>query len=313
MSDANPALLDQRLAIEWIRDNIGSFGGDPKRITIFGQSAGGVSVDDYSYAWPSDPIVHGLISQSGTSTGLGIRTEEQARQFWFNSSKALGCGDSTDKPERVRDCMLTKPASEIVQHLSSVVNGEILIAYSPTVDDKVVFGNYTDRKAASLPMLIGNTDFEGGLFQLFSQEPVPDGFWKENSQTLFGCPAAVRAAESVRQGNPTWRYRYFGEFPNMELSTNPPSGAYHESEVRQLFDTVDESAFCSTDQERALAKYIRGAWAAFAKDPRKGLIRYQDGWPMYDSRRKMLIRLGLNNTVGAHASSAGPYDLSCQM
>lgn len=311
MGNANPGLLDQRLAIEWIRDNIAGFGGDPKRITIFGQSAGGVSVDDYSYAWLSDPIVHGLISQSGTSTGLGRRSEEQAQSFWFNSSTELGCGDANSSAQDVHNCMLEKPAQDIVKHLSKVVNGQILISYSPTVDNKVVFANYTNRKAAALPMLIGNTDFEGGLFQLFSQDPVPDGFWKNNSDTLFSCPAASRAAESVRQGNPTWRYRYFGDFPNMELSTRPPSGAYHESEVRQLFNTVDESEICSTNQERALAKYIRGAWAAFAKDPEQGLLKYGDGWPMYQPREKTLIRLGLNNTVGAHTAMGTMYDRNC--
>src|SRR5436190_14586297 len=56
----NLGLLDQRMAIEWVRDNIAAFGGDPSRITIFGQSAGSASVDYYSYAYTSDPIVAGF-------------------------------------------------------------------------------------------------------------------------------------------------------------------------------------------------------------------------------------------------------------
>ena len=86
LQDLNPGLLDQRLAVEWVRDNIAQFGGrislplrnksrprvfklcslgDPKRITIFGESAGAASVDYYAYAWTKDPIVNGFIAQSG--------------------------------------------------------------------------------------------------------------------------------------------------------------------------------------------------------------------------------------------------------
>ncbi|KAF2430383.1 alpha/beta-hydrolase [Tothia fuscella] len=55
-TDQNLGLLDQRLAVEWVRDNIKAFGGDKSRIVLFGQSAGATSVDFYSYAWRKDPI-----------------------------------------------------------------------------------------------------------------------------------------------------------------------------------------------------------------------------------------------------------------
>jgi carboxylesterase type B len=55
----NFGLLDMRAAIEWVHANIAEFGGDPERITIFGQSAGAVAVDAYSFAYPNDTIVKG--------------------------------------------------------------------------------------------------------------------------------------------------------------------------------------------------------------------------------------------------------------
>lgn len=57
--NVNFGLLDVEAAIQWVHDNIANFGGDPGRITIFGQSAGGAAVDAYTFAHPHDTIVKG--------------------------------------------------------------------------------------------------------------------------------------------------------------------------------------------------------------------------------------------------------------
>lgn len=75
-NELNLRLLDHRRAVEWVRSNIVEFGGDPRRITLWGHSAS-VSVDSYNFAYAKDLIVSGLIMSSGTaqsSIPLVLRT-----------------------------------------------------------------------------------------------------------------------------------------------------------------------------------------------------------------------------------------------
>lgn len=179
-SSFNLGLLDQRLAVEWVRDNIAAFGGDPSRITLFGESAGGTSVDHYSYAWKDDPIAHALIVQSGNVARIGGRTAEQARMFWLNASQALGCGkcgNQTTHDQQIHGCMMTKPAGDIARHLVNTMATAVNLPYSPAAADVLVFSNYTGRPAAAVPMLIGTTDFENVLFRVYVDEPLSDDAW----------------------------------------------------------------------------------------------------------------------------------------
>ena len=58
---------------------------------------------------------------------------------------------------------------------------------------------------------------------------------------------------------------------------------------------------------------MRGAWAAFAKDPVRGLIGYEDGWPLYAPNASTLIRLGFNNRTGANLGLGAEYDSGCAL
>lgn len=303
------------MAVEWVRDNIAEFGGDPTRITLFGQSAGGASIDYYSYAWNSDPIVAGLIPESGTVFSWGLPlTQDSAMAAWFNVSSTVGCGDATSDADTVLACMRAKNDTELLNAVPLIggVNG-ILGVFGPTIDDVVVMSNYTTAKPAPIPLLMGNNNYEAGLFRTefaLSGLEYPDIFWDAFNIQEFTCPAGIRANVSVAAKTPIWRYRYMGLFPDMTISSE--GGTFHAAEIPIIFNTQITDP-PPTEAEVSIGKYMRGAWATFAKDPVAGLLTYDDGWPIYDPSKDTLIRLGFNNVTGTNLVNPIVYDSLCPL
>lgn len=141
----NVGLRDQRLAVEWIADNIISFGGNSSLMTLFGQSAGAVAIDYWSFAYVENPIVSGFISESGNALSFPVNEENVTVSDWYNVSATLGCGSSGD----TLPCMLTKNWTDIkaaAADAPSASSGNPLRsipAFYPTPDNETVFSNYT--------------------------------------------------------------------------------------------------------------------------------------------------------------------------
>ncbi|ETS75635.1 hypothetical protein PFICI_12579 [Pestalotiopsis fici W106-1] len=317
-TELNLGILDQRMAVEWVRDNIASFGGDPNRIVMFGQSAGAASVDIHSYAYASDPIASGYVMQSGTAWGFGVQTQKAASDLWYLAAHAVGCHQATEA--RVFACMQSIPASVLIKRLPPIRYGMTPgLPYGPVADGKLVFADYSDRSPAARPVLVGNTDDESGLSKHLTPwwAGLPHWYWPVQNIFVFTCPAGQRAAVSVSKGNPTWRYRWFGAFPNTLLPWIPYNGSWHGSELPSIFNTAPQQYYTNTQREKDVGTYMRGAWAAFAKDPVHGLHKY-DGWENYKPNGTTLIRLAhakQANKNGTWASfSMGPsraYDDDC--
>ncbi|KAK2010867.1 carboxylesterase [Colletotrichum eremochloae] len=314
-SAPNLGLRDVRMGVEWVRDNIGNFGGDVNRITLFGQSAGGSLVDYYSYAYASDPIANGFIAMSGTANGFGTFINETVNEKWFNVTSAVGCGNSQTDPTAVNNCMLSKTSTEILNGMAAsgagAPGGTFFV---PVVDDTLVFADYSTRTSATGGYIVGNDDNEAGLFKLGAPK-VEEAFWTGFNLIGFECPAARRAIRAVAAGHPTWRYRYFGNFPNMVITTTPQSGAWHTSELPVLFDTSPQSPVASTPQQLEVGRYLRSAWAAFAKNPTSGLLQFNGNqtWPNYQLDTSNVNRIGFQDQTGTDLVLGSTFDVWCTL
>ena len=284
------------------------------------QTIAAASIDYYSYAWTSDPIVNGFITESGTATSFSNPAPPNNTAYWFNATEKLDCGGASAGIPATVACMRTKPFQQILNATASPPGvASLLGEFGPTVDNELVFSNYTARASAGQfthrPYLTGNNDYEAGLFKELGasagiQLPALD--WAIYDLSTFSCPVAAAAAARAAHAVPTWRYRYFADFPNLRLTAAPDSGAWHGAEMYAVWQTAAAaSGAVDTAPETAISRYLAGAWAAFAKDPTGALSSAPYKWPRYDPHGDTLIRLGYNNETRASYVLPVTYDLAC--
>lgn len=312
----NVGLLDQRMALEWLRDNIAAFGGDCTRITVFGQSAGSVSVAYLAYAHPDDPIVAGYIMESGTPHSWMPLTPEIAALHWYNASSTLGCGAVGD----VLSCMQSKNTSEVLAAFAKVpfdpTDALYQPQFQPVQDNITVFHDYSALAAAGkfakLPLLIGNNNLESAFYRIAAF--ATSKAFTTTQQTLFNleaftCATAIEASSRASQNVTVYRYRYFGDFANLQLFPN--SSTYHGSELEIIFGTAEDvSGLANTEVEDKISGYFMRVWGAFARDPEEGLKGL--GWPRYEnSSTPTLVRLGYNNEFEPSFVPPSTSDAEC--
>jgi acetylcholinesterase len=284
LTEQNLGLLDQRLALEWVRDQIANFGGDPSRIVGWGESGGAEAVDYLNFAYPSDPIYSGTILDSTTALfpQAGGRTFDTAQTNFSAVSTALGCHTATSEIDCLRDITW--------QDIEAVLSADPTLMFLPIVDNAVVFQNYTDRYAmnaiSSVPALIGTNlhEYNEGI-----PNPLSPTFNQSDSDRdtneIFLCTAARTSQSRQNHSLTTYRYRYDGNFSNI----SPPSypGAYHASELPLIFGTAGDFHGASTAYENTVSRKMQDLWLDFARNPKHGLRL--SGWGTYGEGKAVIL------------------------
>ncbi|KAJ7028933.1 carboxylesterase, type B [Mycena alexandri] len=298
----NLGLLDQRAALEWVRTNIGAFGGDPGRIVAWGESSGAIAVDFLHFVLPADPIVHGSIMESGTAlVPAKISLSNDTAQVNFPQVAALlGCAPG---PSQV-DCL----RGVSWQDIEALLGANLTIPnFLPIPDERVVFADYTARYAAGavarVPALIGTNQHE--LNAVIAHAPgvnINDTL----ANLTFLCTAAATSRLREAQGLTTFRYRYDGDFGN--ISPTNFSGAYHASELPLIFGTAGLFHGPSTAYEDAVSIKLQDLWLDFARDPQQGLQNAR--WESFEAGGAVL--LGDSDTP-LKAITAQDLDGSCPL
>lgn len=276
--------------------NIGILGGDPSKVTIFGESAGAASVDALLTA-PSDPLpFRAAIMESGQSS-VKINSESGLEVFSSSWEQLLTATNCTRDP---LPCLRAFPADKLqdIVTANNISEGPVndsghTWATSPRYER--ITSNSGNSAMARVPIMIGSNAEEAKPFVIgvndtraflnenglgsFADEIIAayplgsPGMHSENDRAqlietefVIQCPIATLANDSSTVGIPTWRYLFNASFPNNELF--PGSGAYHSSEIQFVFGTYEREN--ATGFEREVSQAMQKAWADFAKDPFSG-------------------------------------------
>ncbi|XP_050776354.1 acetylcholinesterase-like [Gopherus flavomarginatus] len=181
----NAGLWDQRLALRWLQKNVAAFGGDPARMMLFGQSAGGASVAFHLLSPGSRHLFARAALQSGVANApWASLSAKEARERARALGRLMGCGKGSDGA--VVDCLKRKDSEDFVRHDFTITRNKRLVDYPflPTVD-----GDFLPDEPRRLleaghihtkPILTGITANEGSMFLMFGAP----GFSLENDSLI---------------------------------------------------------------------------------------------------------------------------------
>lgn len=298
----NFGLLDQALALKWVQDNIAAFGGDPKNVTLFGESAGGASVLYQMIRPEAQGLFHQAIVESGAIDLPEVSQPEADRIGLRMVGKASGlrASDVTGEQLRAMDAQKVLSMPDSSTDTMPFIDGTIL--KRPIVDA------FQAGEAARIPLLIGRNDDEAAFF--------PEPFWSSVPQKMGAqWPAAESLVTSLRKasdptgacyvagllfvgvntravaraaadaGNTVNVFRFEQVPSSMRDSGN---GAEHTGELPYVFGTLGNEA---DGQDQRISKEMIRLWTSFAKGESLRLTHGRT-WPAFTRKSERVLCIG---------------------
>ena len=331
--------LDQVAALQWVHDNIANFGGDPKQVTIFGESAGGWSVCTMLATPLAKGLFQGAVIESGGCEAS--HTMERGFQDGRAAANKLGCAEDD------LSCMRSKPAEEVLEKVGRT--GFTDYPFMPHEDGYLLTGKPLSMIQAghfnNVPLIAGSNRNEVpkimaiarpstfstrpsqygknlskwiaiedpaplvALYPLSQYQKPRYGYAQMFSDRALICPTYAGMTAVAKQQTQTYYYRF--DFDGFRWGKR--LGAFHAMEMPFVFNAFDRSPFSiaykkpeQIEPARALSKIIQGYWINFARtgDPNgPGLPE----WPRYLAGDKVQVLDTAVTTEAAQMEDRGKF------
>ncbi|OFI35707.1 hypothetical protein BFC17_12740 [Alteromonas lipolytica] len=310
-ASGNYALMDQVAGLKWVQENIAAFGGDPQKVTIMGESAGGMSVSLMAQTPLASGLFRGVISQSGASvvnTGM-MASLAEAEQAGVTLMKNAGASSLAE---------LRKLPAEVIVNAATATSGFTRSSSWPTIDGYVITKDptalYQQGEQNDVALLIGLNEYEGALFNTIKtadefKAMVNQRYGDKASQVLAAYPAeddnqAVASAIDYgtdstfaiqawswarlqkRHGDTPVYYYHFNHNPPVRPGV--PQGAIHGAELPYMLGTQHTRDIGWTADDKAMSALMISYWTNFIKtlDPNSSKLT---SWPEYNEQSEQVL------------------------